>query len=194
VTWLLAGLGNPGSEYANTRHNVGFWLAEAVVRDCGGSLSRHKRAQALVCETRIGGLPGERIVVIEPLSFMNASGGPVKALLDFYSVPVSNLIVAHDELDIPLGSIRVKSGGGDNGHNGLRSIRSALGTGDFLRIRLGIGRPPGRQDPADFVLKPFTSDQRPEAQTMVERSVGAVEMLVLQGLAATQNVYNSDPQ
>jgi len=194
VTWLLAGLGNPGSEYANTRHNVGFWLAEAVVRDCGGSLSRHKRAQALVCETRIGGLPGERIVVIEPLSFMNASGGPVKALLDFYSVPVSNLIVAHDELDIPLGSIRVKSGGGDNGHNGLRSIRSALGTGDFLRIRLGIGRPPGRQDPADFVLKPFTADQRPEAQTMVERSVGAVEMLVAQGLAATQNVYNSDPE
>jgi len=194
VTWLLAGLGNPGSEYANTRHNVGFWLAEAVVRDCGGSLSRHKRAQALVCETRIGGLPGERIVVIEPLSFMNASGGPVKALLDFYSVPVSNLIVAHDELDIPLGSIRVKSGGGDNGHNGLRSIRSALGTGDFLRIRLGIGRPPGRQDPADFVLKPFTADQRSEAQTMVERSVGAVEMLVAQGLAATQNVYNSDPE
>jgi len=194
VTWLLAGLGNPGSEYANTRHNVGFWLAEAGVRACGGSLSRHKRAQALVCETRIGGLPGERIVVIEPLSFMNASGGPVKALLDFYSVPVSNLIVAHDELDIPLGSIRVKSGGGDNGHNGLRSIRSALGTGDFLRIRLGIGRPPGRQDPADFVLKPFTADQRSEAQTMVERSVGAVEMLVAQGLAATQNVYNSDPE
>ena len=193
MTWLLAGLGNPGSEYAKTRHNVGFWLAEAVVRDAGGNLTRHKRAQAMVCETRVGGLPGERIVVVEPLSFMNASGGPVKALLDFYSVPTSNLIVAHDELDIPLGSIRVKAGGGDNGHNGLRSIRSALGTGDFLRIRLGIGRPPGRQDPADFVLKPFTADQRPEAETMVERAVGAVEMLIMQGLPATQNVFNADP-
>ncbi|MFM8350196.1 MAG: aminoacyl-tRNA hydrolase [Actinomycetales bacterium] len=193
MTWLLAGLGNPGAEYAKTRHNVGFWLAEAVVRDCGGSLGRHKRAQAMVCETRVGGQPGERIVVVEPLSFMNASGGPVKALLDFYSIPVSNLIVAHDELDIPLASIRVKMGGGDNGHNGLRSIRSALGTGEFLRIRLGIGRPPGRQDPAEFVLKPFSADQRPEAETMVERAVGAVQMLILQGLPATQNTFNGDP-
>ncbi len=193
MTWLLAGLGNPGPEYAKTRHNVGFWLAEAMVRDCGGNLTRHKRAQAMVCETRLGPLPGERIVVVEPLSFMNASGGPVKALMDFYSVPVANLIVAHDELDIALGAIRLKVGGGDNGHNGLRSIRSALGTGDFLRIRLGIGRPVGRQDPADFVLKPFTADQRPEAETMVERGVGAAQMLIFQGLAAAQNAYNGDP-
>ncbi len=194
MTWLVAGLGNPGPEYAKTRHNVGFWLAEALTRDCGGNLTRHKRAQALVCETRIGGQPGERVVVVEPLSFMNASGGPVKALLDFYSVPVEHLIVAHDELDIPLGSIRVKFGGGDNGHNGLRSIRSALGSGEFSRIRLGIGRPPGRQDPADFVLKPFAAAQRVEAETMIERAVGAIEMLILQGLPATQNAFNSDPK
>lgn len=193
MTWLLCGLGNPGPEYARTRHNVGFWLAEAVARDCGGSLTRHRRTQAMVCETRVGGIPGVRLVVMEPLSFMNASGGPVKAILDFYSVPVDQLIVAHDELDIPLGSIRVKAGGGDNGHNGLRSIRSALGTGEFLRIRLGIGRPPGRQDPADYVLKPFSAPDRGDAEVMVQRAVGAVEMLVLSGLAAAQNAFNADP-
>jgi PTH1 family peptidyl-tRNA hydrolase len=197
VTWLVVGLGNPGTQYAATRHNIGFWVVDVLARRSGERLARHKRAVASTAQVRIGGSgpAGTPAVLVEPLSFMNDSGGPVKALMSFYDVSVEHLVVVHDELDLPLGRLRIKRGGGDNGHNGLRSIRSALGTGDFIRIRLGIGRPPGRQDPADFVLKAFSSDERTQASVMAEEGADAVEELLARGLSAAQNAFNpADPQ
>ena len=192
--WLVVGLGNPGPEYAQTRHNVGAMAAEALADQCGARLARHKRAHAQAAEAKIG-IPGavHPIVIVAPLSYMNESGGPVKALLGFYGIEPDRLIVAHDELDIPFSALRVKFGGGDNGHNGLKSIRRALGTGDFSRVRLGIGQPPGRQDPAEFVLKPFGSAERKELPDLVQRGADAIESLVLSGLEATQNRFNADP-
>lgn len=193
MTWLIVGLGNPGPDYAATRHNVGYLaVAELAVR-MGGRLAKHKRANALVLEGRLGS-PGSsgNAVLVQPLSFMNESGGPVKALMQFYDVADENLIVLHDELDIPFGSVRAKFGGGDNGHNGLKSIRKAMGTGEYLRVRLGIGRPLGSQDPADFVLKPFASAQRAEAAIVIVRGADAVESLVFEGLERTQNIFNGD--
>ena len=170
MTWLIVGLGNPGPEYAATRHNVGYLAVADLAARMGGRLAKHKRANALVLEGRLG-LPGSSIntVLVQPLSFMNESGGPVTALMQFYDVSDVNLIVVHDELDIAFGSIRAKFGGGDNGHNGLKSIRKTWGTGEYLRVRLGIGRPQGSQDPADFVLKPFASAQQADAAVMVAR-------------------------
>jgi PTH1 family peptidyl-tRNA hydrolase len=192
--WLVVGLGNPGPEYAATRHNVGFLVTDLIADQVGTRLARHKRGHALAAEGRFG-MPGamSHIVLVEPLSFMNESGGPVKALMGFYGVPADRMVVVHDELDIAFSTIRVKFGGGDNGHNGLKSIRKALGTGDFYRIRVGIGRPPGRQDPADFVLKPFPSAERADLPEVVQRSADAVECLVIEGLEATQNRFNSVP-
>jgi len=189
--WLVAGLGNPGPEYAATRHNIGFMVADELATRSRASMARHKRAHALAAEVKVG-LPGamHRIVLVEPLSFMNESGGPVKALMNFYGVDADHLIVIHDELDLPFDAMRVKFGGGDNGHNGLRSIRKALGTGDFLRVRAGIGRPPGRQDPAAFVLKPFSSAERAELPPFLGRCADAVESLVIDGLERTQNRFN----
>lgn len=192
--WLVIGLGNPGPEYASTRHNVGFLVADRVADSCGARFGRHKRAHAQVGEGRLGD-PGSvvHVVVVEPMSFMNESGGPVKALMSFYGVDLDRLVVVHDELDIPFTTIRVKHGGGDNGHNGLKSIRKALGSGDFFRVRVGIGRPPGRQDAAVFVLKPFPSAERTELPEVVERAADAVECLITSGLEATQNRFNADP-
>lgn len=189
---LIAGLGNPGPQYAATRHNVGFGVVDLLADRLGATLARHRRAHALAAETRIGE-PGALtpVTLCEPLSFMNASGGPIKALGAFYGSGPDDLIVVHDELDVPFGSIRVKFGGGDNGHNGLRSIRSALGTGDFTRVRVGVGRPPGRQDPADWVLRPFASAQRTQLPEIIDRAADAVESLVTDGLPATQNRFNS---
>lgn len=189
--WLVAGLGNPGPEYAATRHNIGFLVVDALASRDGVRLARHKRGNALAAEAKTGA-PGSahRIVLVEPLSFMNESGGPVKALMAFYGVEPHRLIVIHDELDLPFDALRVKEGGGDNGHNGLKSIRRALGTGDFLRVRAGIGRPPGRQDPAAFVLKPFASAERSALPTFVDRCADAVESLVTEGLERTQNRFN----
>lgn len=189
--WLIAGLGNPGPEYAATRHNIGFLVVDELATRLRVSMARHKRGHALAAEAKIG-IPGalHRVVLVEPLSFMNESGGPVKALMGFYGVEVDRLIVIHDELDLPFDALRVKSGGGDNGHNGLKSIRKALGTGDFLRVRAGIGRPPGRQDAAAFVLKPFSSTERAELPTFVDRLADAVESLVEDGLERTQNRFN----
>lgn len=189
--WLVVGLGNPGPEYAATRHNIGFMVADDLAARMGVKLARHKRAHALAGEGRRG-VPGAmaRVVVAEPLSFMNESGGPVSALMSFYGVEADHLIVIHDELDLPFDALRVKLGGGDNGHNGLRSIRRSIGTGDFLRVRAGIGRPPGRQDPAAFVLKPFSSAERADLSTFVGRCADAVDSLVLDGLERTQNRFN----
>ena len=168
---------------------------DQIAESLGVRLARHRRAHAQAAEAKFG-IPGSLTpaVLAEPMSFMNESGGPVKALMTFYDVPVEHLVVVHDELDIPFGTIRAKSGGGDNGHNGLKSIRRSLGTGDFLRIRIGIGRPPGRQDPADFVLKPFGSAERRDLPEIVQRGADATESLVRDGLAATQNRFNADPR
>jgi PTH1 family peptidyl-tRNA hydrolase len=189
--WLIAGLGNPGPEYAATRHNIGFMVADELAARAGAKLARHKRAHALAAEGKVG-MPGamSRIVLVEPLSFMNESGGPVKALMEFYGVEPDQLIAVHDELDLPFDTLRVKLGGGDNGHNGLKSIRRSIGTGDFLRVRAGIGRPPGRQDPAAFVLKPFSASERSDVPTFVARCADAVESLITSGLERTQNQYN----
>ena len=192
--WLVVGLGNPGPEYAATRHNVGFLVADLLADQYGVRMARHKRGHALAAEGRIG-VPGSttHVVLVEPLSFMNDSGGPVKSLMAFYGVEPDRLVVVHDELDIPFTAIRAKFGGGDNGHNGLKSIRRAIGTGEFLRVRVGIGRPPGRQDPADYVLKPYPSAERKELPEVVQRAADAVECLITEGLEATQNRFNAGP-
>ena len=182
------GLGNPGPTYAFTRHNIGARVIDELAARNNSKLSRHKRALADVAEVRMG---EHKLVLVKPMSYMNESGGPTKALASFYKIPPANVIVLHDELDIPMSSIRVKLGGGDNGHNGLKSIRSAFGTGDWYRVRLGIGRPEGRQDPADFVLKPFSSTQSSDVEFLISHGADAVESLVNQGLVPTQNVFNS---
>lgn len=189
--WLIAGLGNPGAEYQGTRHNIGFAAIEQLARRLGLSAKRHKRVNALVAE---GHLAAQQVILAQPLDFMNRSGGSVKALLAFYRVPIDQLIVAHDELDLPFDVLRVKFGGGDGGHNGLRSIRSALDCGDYTRIRLGIGRPPGRQDPADFVLKPFPRNQREALPGFLDRADDAMIGVIEHGLAWTQNRFNGQEQ
>ena len=186
--WLVVGLGNPGPTYASTRHNIGAMVIDEIAKSNNEKLGRHKRALADVVEMR---LAGEKVVLAKPLSFMNTSGGPVKALATFYKVPIEQIIVLHDELDIPLGAIRTKFGGGDNGHNGLKSIRASLDTGDWFRVRLGIGRPLGRQDPADFVLKPFSSTEGPDVAHLRSEGSDVVESLITVGLDATQSRFNS---
>jgi len=186
--WLVVGLGNPGPDYAATRHNIGFLVAEEIADRVRGKFATHKRVRALVSEER---MHGHRVVLAKPLSYMNESGGPVKGLLDFYKVPLEHLVVIHDELDIAFGTLRLKFGGGDNGHNGLKSIRQSTGTGDFYRVRAGIGRPPGRQDAADFVLKPFASAQRKELPLLVSDAADAIESLITEGLERAQNRFNS---
>jgi PTH1 family peptidyl-tRNA hydrolase len=184
--WLVVGLGNPGPQYAGNRHNVGFMTVDVLAGRVGGRFKAHK-TRAEVVEGR---LSGERAVLAKPLSFMNESGGPASGLAKFFKVPVGQVIVIHDELDIEPGTIRVKLGGGDNGHNGLKSLRASLGSGEFYRVRLGIGRPPGRQDPADFVLRDFPAAARAELGVQLERAADAVESLISVGLAATQSAFN----
>jgi len=186
--WLVVGLGNPGPTYASTRHNIGAMVIDELAIRNGDKLSRHKRALAEVAETRINGI---QVILVKPLSYMNESGGPVKALASFYKIPASRIVVLHDELDIPLAAIRAKLGGGDNGHNGLKSIRSAFGDGDWYRIRLGIGRPPGQQDPADFVLRPFAAQEAVDVATLREQGADAVATLLTSGLDETQQAFNS---
>ncbi|MGB7983507.1 MAG: aminoacyl-tRNA hydrolase [Candidatus Nanopelagicales bacterium] len=190
--WLIVGLGNPGPTYAGTRHNIGVLAVERLVEGCSGGLSGHRRCRAEVYEGRLGplGHGASRIVIARSKGFMNESGGPVACLMEFYKVPLERLVVLHDELDLPLGGLRIKVGGGDNGHNGLRSLRRSLGSGDFHRVRLGIGRPPGRQDPADFVLRPFAASERTEVDLLCGDAVDAVEVLVRTGLVAAQNQFN----
>jgi PTH1 family peptidyl-tRNA hydrolase len=186
--WLVVGLGNPGSEYAATRHNIGFLVVDELAGRARGRFASHKRARAQVAEERVA---GHRVVLAKPMSYMNESGGPVKALAEFYKVPLEHLVVIHDELDIDFATLRLKHGGGDNGHNGLKSLRRSLGSGDYYRIRVGIGRPPGRQDPADYVLKPWSSVERKELELLVGDAADAVETLMTDGLERAQNRFNS---
>ena len=191
--WIVVGLGNPGPAYAGHRHNVGYLVAEELVRRIGGRWKSHKTGRADVVEGRLGpiGPDAPRVVIARPRCYMNESGGPVKALATFYKVPAERIVAIHDELDIPFGTLRSKLGGGDNGHNGLKSMRSALGTGDFHRVRVGIGRPPGRQNPADFVLSNYSTVERKELPFQVDTAADAVECLVEKGLAEAQQRFNS---
>jgi peptidyl-tRNA hydrolase, PTH1 family len=185
--WLVVGLGNPGPEYSGNRHNVGFGIVEALATRMGGRFKSHK-ARADVIEGR---LAGQRVVLAKPRSYMNESGGPVSALRDFFKVPLDRLVVVHDELDLPYAGLRLKLGGGDNGHNGLKSLRRSLGSGDFNRVRFGIGRPPGRMDAAAFVLRDFSAAERKELDVLVEQAADAIEALVVDGMEKAQNTFNT---
>ena len=182
----MVGLGNPGPGYAGNRHNVGAMVLDVLADRAGLRLSAGKgpRARTLTGEGR---LAGRRVVLARPLTYMNESGGPVRGLLDWSKVPVADLVVVHDELDIPFGAVRLKRGGGEGGHNGLRSISRSTGSKDYLRVRVGIGRPPGRQDPADFVLRDFSATERKELDLLLVEAADAVESLLAKGLEAAQN-------
>ncbi|TYB62762.1 aminoacyl-tRNA hydrolase [Nonomuraea sp. PA05] len=180
--WLIAGLGNPGAEYAGNRHNAGFMVLDELAARASGRFKAHK-SRAEVCETSAA-------ILAKPLTYMNLSGGPVKALADFYKIGPERLIVVHDELDVPYGALRAKLGGGDNGHNGLKSITKVLGTRDYLRVRFGIGRPPGRMDPASFVLRDFATMERKDLPFLVDRAADVVESLMSRGLEVTQNEFH----
>ncbi|MFI1238075.1 aminoacyl-tRNA hydrolase [Nocardia salmonicida] len=181
---LVVGLGNPGPEYERTRHNVGFLVADVLAERIGGRFAVHKKSGADLLQAR---LDGRQVLLAKPRTYMNLSGRPVAALAKFFSVPVDQVIVVHDELDLPFGTLKLKQGGGEGGHNGLRSISQALTTKEYLRTRIGIGRPPGRQDPADYVLKPFAAPERKEVPVIVELAADAVELLLKVGLEAAQN-------
>ncbi len=192
--WLIVGLGNPGPSYAGHRHNVGATVVVELAARAGASLRSHK-ARAVAAEVRVGvlagGAPGPRAVIATPLSYMNESGGPVAGLMSFFKTPVENLVVIHDDLDIPFAEVRLKLGGGEGGHNGLRSITKSVGTRDYLRVRVGIGRPPGRMDAADFVLHDFSSSERSEVALLVSDAADALESLVAEGLVAAQQQWHS---
>ncbi len=191
--WLVVGLGNPGEKYAAHRHNIGYLVTDELARRMGSPFKSHKTGRAEVVEGRLGapGVPGPRVVLARPRSYMNEVGGPVKALATFYKVAPDRIIAIHDELDIAFGTLRTKLGGGDNGHNGLKSMRSSLATGDFYRVRAGIGRPPGRQDVADFVLSDYAKVERKELPFQVDSAADAVESLITDGLEQTQQRFNS---
>jgi peptidyl-tRNA hydrolase, PTH1 family len=188
--WLVAGLGNPGPEYAKHRHNVGFMIADLLAGRIGAKFGRHRRAVAEVAEGRLG-LGGPRLVLVKPLTYMNLSGGPVAGLAQFYKIPAEQIIAVYDELDIPWTQLRIRPGGGEGGHNGVRSLVKSLGTKDFVRIRFGIGRPPGRQDPADFVLSEFSAVERKELDFFVDRAADAVETVIQHGVERAQNTYHA---
>lgn len=188
-TWLVVGLGNPGAQYAGNRHNVGEMVADELAARLGAAFKSHK-TPARVAEgfLRPG---GPKLIIAKPNGYMNTSGGPVSALLKFYSLEPSRLIVVHDELDIPFDTVRLKQGGGHGGHNGLRDIAKALDSAGFTRVRVGIGRPPGRQDAADFVLKDFSGSERAAVPNLLSDAADAVEAVVSDGLVAAQQRFHS---
>lgn len=188
--WLVVGLGNPGPTYAGHRHNIGYLVNDELASRLRGSWKSHKAGRSDVVEGRLS-IGGPRVVLVRPRSFMNETGGPVKATAAFFKVAPDHLVVIHDELDIDFDTLRLKFGGGDNGHNGLKSIRGSLGSGDFYRVRVGIGRPPGRQDVADFVLSNYSSAERKVLPFQVSTAADAVESLISDGLERTQSRFNS---
>jgi PTH1 family peptidyl-tRNA hydrolase len=191
MTWLVAGLGNPGDQYAATRHNVGQMVIDQLVKRHSIKLASHK-SRTHIAAYKLGvGIDAHQIILAKSTSYMNETGGPIKALANFYSVEPENIIALHDELDIGFAAIRTKLGGGDNGHNGLKSMTSAFDTPDYYRVRLGIGRPMGQQDPADFVLKQFSKEEKKELEEFIERGADVVEFLIEQGLELTQGKFNS---
>jgi PTH1 family peptidyl-tRNA hydrolase len=186
--WLVVGLGNPGPEYAGTRHNAGHMVADLLAERMGARFKAN-RTRNDVADGRLAGVP---VTLAKPRSYMNVSGGPVAAVAAFYKIPPERIIVVHDELDIPVGAVRLKLGGGDNGHNGLRSVTQALGTNEYHRVRVGIGRPPGRMDAATFVLRDFSTAERKELPLLIDRAADALETLLSKGLATAQNTFHSD--
>jgi PTH1 family peptidyl-tRNA hydrolase len=192
-SWLVVGLGNPGPAFASHRHNVGYRVADELARRMGVRFSVLRGCRAEVAEGRIGPPGGEapRLVLAKSRTFMNETGWPVTRLLSYYKLQPAQMIVVHDELDIDPGQLRVKFGGGDNGHNGLKAIRKSLGSGDYFRVRIGVGRPPGRQDPADYLLSNFPASSREAVEAEIGRAADAVESLVLVGLDKTQSAFNN---
>ena len=188
-SWLVVGLGNPGPGYASNRHNVGQMALAELAHRVSATFKSHK-ANATVAEARLSP-GGPKLILAKPNSFMNLSGGPVAALLRFYDLDASRLIALHDELDIPFDTVRLKSGGGHGGHNGVRDIAAAIGTPDFVRVRIGIGRPPGRQDAADFVLKPFTGAEREVLPSLLSDAVDAAKLVITEGLLAAQAKFHA---
>jgi PTH1 family peptidyl-tRNA hydrolase len=185
---LVVGLGNPGPRYETTRHNLGFLVADILADRLGVAFKVHKKSGALATTGR---LAGRSVVLAKPRVYMNESGRQVGPLANFYSVAPADIIVIHDELDIEFGRIRLKLGGGEGGHNGVRSVASALSTKDFQRVRIGIGRPPGRKDPAAYVLENFSAAERPEVPTICEQAADATELLIRDGLEAAQNTVHA---
>ena len=188
MTWLVVGLGNPGPSYAATRHNVGYLVADVLAARMSGSFKAHPSRRADVVEGR---LADEHTVLGRARGYMNESGGPVSTLVKYYDIEPDRLVVVHDEVDLPFGGLRVKLGGGDNGHNGLRSVRQSLDSGEFYRVRVGVGRPPGRQPVADFVLSDYTAAERKVLPFQVDRAADAVESLLTEGLEKAQSRFNS---
>lgn len=190
----MVGLGNPGPKYAGNRHNVGQMVCDEIASAIPTAWKVH-RARAAIAEIRLGvlpgGLPGPRVVLAKPTTYMNVSGGPVAGLAQYFDVPVEQVIVVHDELDIDFAAIRCKRGGGEGGHNGLRDISKALGTRDYLRVRVGVGRPPGRMDAADHVLRDFSATERKELPFVLGDAADAVGSLIHKGLEATQQDFHS---
>ncbi|WP_278235266.1 aminoacyl-tRNA hydrolase [Isoptericola sp. AK164] len=192
--WLVVGLGNPGPRYAGNRHNVGHMVLDLLAERTGSRFAKHARAQAAVAETRLGvlpgGAPGPRVVLAKPTTYMNTSGGPTSALAQYYGIDPERVLVVHDEVDVPFDSLKLKTGGGEGGHNGLRDISKALGTRDYTRVRVGVGRPPGRMDTADYVLKDFSGSERKDLPMVLEDAADAVEMVATEGLLAAQGKYH----
>lgn len=192
--WLIVGLGNPGPKYAGNRHNIGAMVLAQLAKAGGVKLKKHKAnawAADIRLGTRPGGAPGPRAVLAQPMTYMNLSGSPVAGMTKFYGIDPERIVVLHDELDLDFGVLKLKRGGGEGGHNGLRSISTSLGTKDYLRIRLGIGRPPGRQDPADYVLSDFPVREQVDRDLLIGDGVDAVEELITVGLEATQQRFHS---
>ncbi|MGW9413254.1 aminoacyl-tRNA hydrolase [Arthrobacter cupressi] len=187
-TWLVVGLGNPGTQYSNNRHNVGQMVLDELASRIGGGFKTHK-ARAQVLEGRLG-IGGPKIVLAKPMCYMNVSGGPVSALTKFFGIEADHVIAVHDEIDIPFNTVKLKIGGGEGGHNGLRDISKALATKDYLRVRVGVGRPPGRMDTADFVLRDFATAEKKELPFLLDEAADAVEMLVSSGLLAAQQKFH----
>ena len=191
MTWLVVGLGNPGDQYAATRHNIGQMVIDELARRHNVKFSSHK-SRTDIAAFKLGvGIDAHSVIIGKSKSYMNETGGPVKALANFYSVEPEKIIALHDELDIPFAAIRTKLAGGDNGHNGLKSMTSSFGTANYYRIRLGIGRPMGQQDPADFVLKAFSKVEQKDLAEFIDRGADVVESLISKGLEATQSAFNS---
>lgn len=187
--WIIAGLGNPGPEYAGTRHNAG----QMVLALLAGRMAARFKAHRTRNDVAEGRLAGQPVTLARPHAYMNVSGGPVAALAAFYKLSAERIVVLHDELDIPFGAVRLKLGGGDNGHNGLRSVSAALGTRGYYRVRFGIGRPPGRMEAAAYVLRDFSAAERKELPFAIDRCADAVETLITKGLPEAQNTYHTDP-
>lgn len=188
-TWLVVGLGNPGPDYSRNRHNIGQMVLDDLASRVGGNFKSHK-SRALILEGRLG-IGGPRVILAKPQTYMNLSGGPVSALTKFFDIPADHVVAVHDEIDIPFNTIKLKAGGGEGGHNGLRDMSRALGTKDYFRVRVGVGRPPGRMDTADYVLKNFPPAEAKELPFLIGDAADAAELLLTEGLTAAQQKFHT---